>query len=77
MEKFDLDQHYKHAREAVTEGQVTELRNKFDSYYASLSEGEREIFAVRLSQHAREEVIRTKALIGFIKEVLNIEHEAV
>ena len=77
MEKFDLDEHYKRAREAVTEEQMAELRNEFDSYYHSLTEGDREIFVLRLSQQAHEEVIRANVLIDFAKEVLNAERQAV
>lgn len=77
MEAFDLDQHYKRARNAVTEEQMAELRNEFDSYHDSLSESDRKLFVLRLSEHAREEIIRTKALIEFVKEVMGMEQETV
>ena len=77
MKAFDLDQHYKRARKAVTEEQLTELRHEFDSYHNSLSESDRELFVLRLSEHAREEVIRTKALIEFVKEIMGMEQETV
>lgn len=77
MEKFDLDQHYARAREAVTEEKMNELRSEFDSYYAPLSKEEQDIFVLRLREHVREEVIRTKALIEFVKDIMNAEHQAV
>ena len=65
------------ARNAVTEEQMTELRNEFDSYHNSLSESDRKLFVLQLSESAREEIIRSKALIEFVKEIMGMEQEAV
>ena len=77
MELFDFDRHYKRIKLATTPEEIAQIRNEYDIHFASLPKDEQEIFVLRLSQHAQEEVIRTKALIEFVKEVMDAEHQAV
>lgn len=75
MKTFDLDNHYKQASKATTSEQIAQLRHEFDRYSESLTEEERILFRNQLEESAREEIIRSKALIEFVKEVMGMEQE--
>ncbi|MVM39037.1 hypothetical protein GO730_18265 [Spirosoma sp. HMF3257] len=77
MELFDFDRHYKRIKLATTPEEIAQIRNEYDIHFESLPKDEQEIFVLRLSQYAHEEVIRSKALIEFVKEVIDAEHQAV
>lgn len=77
MKLFDFDRHYKRIRLATTPEEIAEIRNECDTHYNSLPKQEQEIFVLRLSEHAREEIIRSKALIEFVKEIMGMEQETV
>lgn len=75
MKTFDLDQHYKKAREATTPEQVALLRKEFNDYSESLTEEERDVFRQQLEENARKEIIRTRAIIDFVNEVMSAKPE--
>lgn len=76
-ELFDFNRHYVRIRQAATSEETADIRKEYDAHYEALSESEKEIFTLRLREHARQESIRTKALIDFVKEVLGTEQQAV
>jgi hypothetical protein len=75
MELFDFDRHYNRIRLATTPEEIAEIRNEYDTHFESLPKNEQEIFVLRLREHARDEVIRAKALIQFVKEIMGMEQE--
>lgn len=77
MELFDFNRHYDRIRKATTDEEIAAIRQEYDAHYAALSEVDREIVVLRLREHAREEVIRSKALIEFVNEVMSAERESV
>ena len=77
MELFDFDRHYNRIRLATTPEEIAKIRNEYDTHYDSLPKNEQEIFVLRLREHARDEVIRTRALIEFVKEIMGMEEETV
>ena len=77
MELFDFDRHYNRIKLATTPEEIAQIRNEYDLHFNALSKEEQEIFVLRLREHAREEVIRTKALIEFVKDIMSAEHQAV
>ena len=77
MELFGFDRHYNRIRAAATPEEIAEIRGEYDAHFDSLPKSEQEIFVLRLSEHAREEIIRSKALIEFVKEIMGTEQETV
>ena len=75
MKTFDIDQHYKNIRQATTPEQIAQFRQEFDRYSESLTEEERDVFREQLEENARKEIIRTKAIIEFVKEIMGTEQE--
>ncbi len=75
MNYFDLDKHYKLAGEATTPEQIAQLRQEFDQYSESLTEEERVVFRKQLEENAHKEVIRSRAIIDFVNEIMSAKPE--
>lgn len=75
MKTFDLDQYYKQIREAITPEQVALLRKGFNDYSESLTKEERDVFRQQLEESAREEIIRSRAIIDLVNEIRSAKPE--
>lgn len=77
MELFDFDRHYNRIRLAAMPDEIAEIRGEYDTHFDALPKNEQEIFVLRLREHAREEIIGSRALIEFVKEIMGTKPETV